>query len=114
MTRILVIRLGAIGDLILTSPAIINLRLSNPDAKIFFLTRPPHSQLLKFCPGIDEIIEFPQDSSLFTLFKIGEYLDKIGFDKVIDLHGNFRSKYLMRHISAPVKIQYRKRRWERL
>ena len=114
MKRILVIRLGAIGDVILASPALLNLKLSFPDAAIYLLTRPKTAGIAKRFAGVDKIIEFPQKGGLIDLFKYGEQLDGYGFDYAVDLHGNIRSKYLMKHISAPVKVQYNKRRWERV
>jgi len=44
---------------------------------------------------------------------MGEYLDKMGFDIVVDLHGNIRSRYLSKHIAAGVRVQYPKRRFQR-
>jgi len=113
MKKILVIRLSAIGDIILTSPAVLNLRLSFPDSIIFFLTRPRTSHIAKLIPGVGEVIEFPENASFIDLFKMGEFLDKMAFDMIIDLHGNFRSYYLMYRVSAPIKVHYGKRRWER-
>ena len=113
MKKILIIRFGAIGDVILTSPAAINLKLSFPETEIFFLTRQRIADLLRLFDGVDEILEFPQKASFRQLFRMGEYLDKLKFDMIVDLHGNIRSKYLMHHVSAPVRVQYDKRRFER-
>ncbi len=114
MKRILVIRLGAIGDVILASPVLLNLKISFPDSQIHFLTRPKTSSIARLFTGVDEIIEFPQKGSIVDLFKSGEHLDDMGFEIALDLHGNLRSKYLMLHVSAPTKAQYHKRRWERV
>ncbi|MEW5925293.1 MAG: glycosyltransferase family 9 protein, partial [Candidatus Zixiibacteriota bacterium] len=111
--RILVIRLGAIGDVVLTSPAILNLKISNPGAKISLLTRSSLAKLASMFPGLDEIIEFPAHASIRDLYLMAEHLDKIGFDMIVDLHGNIRSMYLMKHIAAGVKVRYPKRRFER-
>ena len=89
MKQILVIRLGAIGDVVLTSPAILNLKLSNPGAKISLLTRTYLADLASMFSGVDEVLEFPADASMRDLFLMGEYLEKIGFDMIVDLHGNF-------------------------
>lgn len=113
MRKILAIRLGAIGDVILTSAAVLNLKISFPEARIFFLTRKHTAGLLKQFMGVDEILEFPSKASFIDLFRMGEYLDKLAFEIIIDLHGNIRSKYLMCHIAAPIKVQYHKRRFER-
>lgn len=113
MEKILIIRLGAIGDVVLTSPAVLNLKLSFPEAKIFFLVRRRLAGLLELFAGVDEILGFPENAGFRDLFRMGEYLDTFGFDMVVDLHGNIRSKYLRSHIVAPIKVQYSKRRFER-
>lgn len=114
MKKILIIRFGAIGDVILSSAAAINLKLSFPDAEIFYLTRRRTSGLLPLFAGVDEILEFPKKATIKDLYRMGEYLDNLRFDMIVDLHGNFRSKYLMLHVGAPIKVQYNKRRFERI
>ena len=113
MKKILIIRFGAIGDVILSSATAINLKLSFPDAEIYYLTRQRTSGLLSLFAGVDEILEFPQKATFKDLYRMGEYLDNLRFDIIVDLHGNFRSKYLMFHVTAPVKVRYDKRRFER-
>ncbi len=113
MNKILVIRLGVIGDLVLTSPAIINLRLSYPHAQISLLTRRNLAAMAENLPGLDDVLGFPMKASFRNLYLMGEYLDKLNFDAVIDLHGNLRSKYLKQHIAASVRVQYPKRRFQR-
>lgn len=113
MKKILVIRLGAIGDVILTSAPLLNLKLSFPEAEISLLTRGYLTGLAEMFAGADKLLPFPQKASALDLFRMGEYLDKQNFDMVVDLHGNNRSIYLMKHISAGVKIKYNKRTFER-
>jgi histidinol-phosphate phosphatase family protein len=113
MKRILVIRLGAIGDLLLTSAPLLNLKISFPESEIYLLTRASLANFAVSFAGVDQIIKFPQKATLKDLFQIAEQIDQIGFDMVVDLHGNFRSWYLMRHISASYKVTYKKRRWAR-
>ncbi|UCD94019.1 MAG: HAD-IIIA family hydrolase [Candidatus Zixiibacteriota bacterium] len=114
MKKILIIRLGAIGDVILTSPAALNMKLSFPDSKVFFLTREYVAGLIERFAGVDEVLPLPQRITFRELFRMAEYIEQIGFDMAVDLHGNIRSKYLMRHIAAGIKVQYGKRRFERL
>ncbi|MCP4703036.1 MAG: HAD-IIIA family hydrolase [candidate division Zixibacteria bacterium] len=113
MKKILVIRLGAIGDVILTSAPLLNLKLSFPNAEISLLTRTYLTGLAEMFTGVDRVLPFPQKASAADLFRMGEYLDKQNFDMVVDLHGNIRSFYLMKHISAGVKVRYNKRTFER-
>ena len=113
MNKILVIRLGAIGDVILTSAALLNLKLSFPKAEISFLTGIHLTGLAETFAGVDKVLPFPRKASALELFRMGEYLDKQNFDMVVDLHGNLRSFYLMKHIAAGVKVRYDKRTLER-
>lgn len=113
MNKILVIRLGAIGDVILTSAPLLNLKISFPEAEISLLTRAYLTRLAEMFSGVDKVLPFPQKASALDLFRMGEHLDKQNFDMVVDLHGNIRSFYLMKHISASVKVSYDKRTFER-
>ncbi len=113
MKRILAIRLGAIGDVILASAPLLNLKLSFPQAEIFFLTRADIVPLAEMMAGADRVLPFVRHASPLDLFRIGEYLDSFHFDMLLDLHGNIRSAYLLNHVAASRKIKYRKRRWER-
>jgi len=114
MNNILVIRLGAIGDVVLTTAPIINLKLSFPDSRIHVLTREYTAPLLEHLAAVDDIIALPRKITALCLFKTAEMLDQKGFDLVCDLHGNIRSKIISRYISAPRKVQYPKRRLERM
>jgi histidinol-phosphate phosphatase family protein len=113
MNRILVIRLGAIGDVILTSPSLLNLKLSFPKMQITLLTRRHSAGLARLFAGVNDVVEFPHKASPVDLFRTAEDIDRSGVEMTLDLHGNLRSYYLMSHISAPTKVRYEKRRWER-
>lgn len=54
--NILIIRRGAIGDIIFTLPAYYMLRSNFPNSKISFLVKDVYSHLLAGFPGLDEII----------------------------------------------------------
>ena len=60
-SKILVIRSGAVGDVIMTTPFIKNLRENFPDSEIEFLVGKWSSGVLKDNPHIDEIIEFDDE-----------------------------------------------------
>jgi len=113
MHRILVIRLGAIGDLILLSPAVLNLKLSFRQSEIYLMTRQHLVSLAEMMTGVDRVLPFPPDASALDLFRMGEYLDEIGCDLILDMHGNLRSSYLRRHVASTEAFKYPKRRWQR-
>ena len=114
MKKILVIRLGRIGDVVLCASPVINLKLSFPKSKIIFLTREINEPLVNRFEGVDEIVTMPENISIIELFKTAEMLDRTGIDMVVDLHGNIRSYIISRYISAQVKVRYPKRRRERI
>ena len=55
--RILVIKHGALGDLVQGFDAFAGLRAGRPDAKITLLTSPPFFGLMKMTPWFDEVVE---------------------------------------------------------
>jgi len=71
--RILIIKLGAIGDVIRTTPLFSRLKAEYPDAKFYWITRTP-----EVVPSeVDEILQFTLESII--------YLKEIHFDLVINL-----------------------------
>ena len=58
--NIMVVRLGAMGDIVHVMPAVINLRMVFPSAHISWLVEDKHKDLVECLPGIDEVIVFPR------------------------------------------------------
>ena len=58
--NILVVRLGAMGDIVHVMPAVINLRMAFPSARISWLVEDKHKDLVECLPGIDDVIVFPR------------------------------------------------------
>lgn len=112
--NILVIRLSSLGDVILTSATVLNLKVNFPDSHIVYLTRERYRPLVECFEGIDEIITLPQSAGSIDHFKLALKLDEYDFDSIIDLHGNFRSWLARKIITANVRCVYPKRRIERL
>lgn len=113
--KILIIRPRAIGDVILTTPFIRNLKKTMPDAKIDFLLEPFVAPVLYGNPNINNILVFKRYapkkelpavakmrknemqniSSNVKIFKNNMdmlfYLNRQKYDIVFDLWGNFRT-----------------------
>ena len=111
--NILIIRLGSLGDVILTSPVALNLKIAFPGYRIVFLTKERFADAARLIPGIDELRTIPERISSAALYRLMLDLDAEGFDIVLDLHGNFRSWFLRTLISASHKSVYPKRRLDR-
>ena len=61
---ILVVRLGAMGDILHTLPAVATLRRSFPQARLTWLIEPRWRPLLEGNPAVDEIAEFNRAGGL--------------------------------------------------
>lgn len=81
--KILIVRLGKIGDMIITSSVFDLLKKKYPDISITLLTLEKNRELLKYNPNIDEIFFTNKNLSLyFHLLK----LRKQNFDLLLDLN----------------------------
>ncbi len=112
-SRILVIRLGSLGDVILTSATVLNLKIAYPNSRLTFLTKARFEPLARMLTGVDDVITLAEDASARDYFHLLLALDKQNFDLVIDLHGNPRSWLARRMVSAGNTMAYPKRRLSR-
>jgi len=109
--RILVIRLTAIGDVVLTLPAVSTLRQNFPAAKITFLTTTENAALLRGFRDVDETVAL--DRAAFRSgnpWRIGKEffcllrgLRAGKFLLAVDLQGNGESAWLTRFTGAPAR-----------
>ncbi|NTU69175.1 MAG: glycosyltransferase family 9 protein [Chlorobiaceae bacterium] len=98
---ILIVRLSSIGDIVLTTPVVQELRRAFPGARIDFCTKAPFVQLLAGNPAL---------SSVCT----PEGLMGIAYDLVVDLQNNRRSRALLRGLDIGTVRRYHKRNWKKL
>ncbi len=96
--RILVIRFGAIGDIILTFPAIRALKKAWPDTHITYLTKKHFACLVQPQSSVDSVLCLEPNESIQSLRK---KVSSAGIDGIIDLHVQMRSKALRRFNSIP-------------
>lgn len=112
--RILIIKLRAIGDVIMATPVIENLRAAYPDAEIDFLTERPCYPIVKNHPDLNEVIVFnrshisnlPWHAGLRENLKFIKRLRANRYDLVFDLFGNPRSALLALATGAPVRVGF--------
>lgn len=110
---ILVIRFGSLGDVILTSATVLNLKLAYPNHRLIFLTRETYRAVAEKFYGVDKVETVPNDISTGALFRRILELDSLNFDLIIDLHGNFRSWLTRTVLPANSRQVYPKRRLAR-
>ena len=63
-SRILLIKLSAVGDVVHTIPVLNKLRRRYPAARIDWLATPAIAELLRYHPGISNVIEFARNEWL--------------------------------------------------
>ncbi len=111
--RILTIRFGSLGDVLLTSAAVANLRISFPDHSITYLTKEGFRPLVERFGTVDELITIPDNAGLTDFYRLLARLGEAHFSHIIDLHGNTRSYLTRTLLTADNKVVYPKRRLER-
>jgi heptosyltransferase-3 len=102
--RILVIKLRGIGDVLLSTIVLENLRSAFPMAQIDFLTEKPSRYVLEDNPAVNDLIIFDKTeiSSLGLIKKIREN----HYDLVFDLFGNPRTALVTFCSGARVRVGY--------
>lgn len=114
--RILLIRLSAIGDIVMASPLVGALRRRYPQAHIAWLVQPESRDLLVDHPQLDEVIVWPR-AEWRQLLAERHYLELArrvrafrrelrgrGFDLAIDLQGLMKSGLLAWLSGAPERV----------
>jgi len=104
--KILVIKFSAIGDLVLTVPALRAIHQAFPTASITLLVVKGYEGILRACPYVDEILAlerpFRRSFSLTDLLRTARFLWQLReghFDEVFNFQGNTRS-YLMELVAV--------------
>jgi len=97
--RILLIQLGDIGDVVLTTPTIRALRENHPSGEIFVLLRRFASELLEGCPWVDGVISVDNEKrklreQIAYQKDLLSGLRRKGFELAIDLRAGTRGAFL--------------------
>jgi lipopolysaccharide heptosyltransferase II len=112
--KILIIKLSAVGDVILSIPSIRAIRQKYPDAKISVLVGRKSRKIIRNCPYVDDTIVYEETSkkdSLVSLLRMARILSKEDFDIVVDLQNNKRSHLLAYFSGARIRTGHRNRKW---
>jgi len=105
-TKILIIRLRRIGDVVMTTPAVAVLRRAFPQAMITYLIEEPFRRLVEGHPDIDRVIALPERQKVGELAALVRRIRKEGFDAVLDFHGGPRASFIAFFSGAKRKIGY--------
>jgi ADP-heptose:LPS heptosyltransferase len=104
--RILIIKLGALGDVILALPHIRRISAAHPDAAITVLTAPGYADLLAGEAGLP-VTAFRRRGFL-EMLRLLAWLRRQRFGVVYDLQGSLRSRIMTRVSGASRRIGRRR------
>ncbi|MDO8446305.1 MAG: lipopolysaccharide heptosyltransferase II [Deltaproteobacteria bacterium] len=114
--KFLIIRLGSMGDVVLTTPVIKVLKDRYPDAELDFLVKKEYSNLLAANPNIRKIIPFNskgEHRGVRGLLNAASELREERYTHVIDLHGNLRSRMISALLRGSKTLRYDKQALKR-
>lgn len=126
--KILVLRLGAIGDIIRTMPAVkyINENVFKGKAEIHWIAESHNSVILEGLPYVHKVISLPRKEwqkkfFSFSIFKtvseirnLIKNLRKENYDIAVDFHGIFKSGLLSHLSKAKLRLGYDKKNCKEL
>lgn len=94
--QILIIKIGALGDVILATPSLRMIRKKFPSAHLSLLVDSRFIPLISSCPYLNDIIPFDRDKSRswFWLARFAKRLRREGFDLSVDLQNTKRTHFL--------------------
>jgi heptosyltransferase-2 len=111
--KILVIKIGASGDVVLVTPSLRAIRERFPKAHIAVLVGVESRQILQNCPYVDELIAYNRPfikRSVLNFMKLAADLRRAGFDIVIDFQNSSRSHALAFLSLAPKRFGYKNKK----
>lgn len=113
--KVLVLRLGAIGDVIRTTPMLRELKRMLPDARIDYLVNYNIKEVLEGNPNVDRIIGLKGQiygksfKTLKTFYNAGKEIRREKYDLLINLEPHYLSQMFALWCNIPIVIG-----WDRL
>ena len=118
-SRILLIKLSAVGDVVHTIPVLNKLRRRYPNAQLDWLVTPAIAELLQHHPAISNVIPFTRKgqglsaiAALTDYARLAAKLRAVRYDLVVDMHGQIRTALLARATGAPARVGFGRPRAE--
>jgi lipopolysaccharide heptosyltransferase I len=97
--NILIVRLGALGDLVHTIPAAAAIRTAHPGARIDWLVEKKHSGIIDLVVGIDRIVTLDAPTPAGWI-DVVRRLRQVRYDVALDFQGLMKSAVLARASGA--------------
>lgn len=108
--RILIVKLGSIGDVVHALPTLNALRRKFPQTHISWVVEPKSKDLLVGHPALDELIVFERTRSatrtIAAFVRLLKRLRRAKYDGVLELQGNLKSGLLAWLTGSPVRLGF--------
>jgi len=106
--KILVLRFSSIGDIVLTTPVVRQLKTQLPGAQVHFATKPAFAGLFEASPYVDKLHLL--SGSLGALVR---ELRAERFDFIVDLHNNLRTRLIRLQLPGVPGRAFDKLNWQK-
>lgn len=108
--KILIIRLGSFGDILLTTPLIRSIKRLNPYIQIDFVVKEEFFELLQKNPYLNNIYKYPRVKSQKQI--LINALTGYNYELVIDLQNNLRSREIVRQLHCRI-LRFKKNNFKK-
>ncbi|MGI4736873.1 MAG: glycosyltransferase family 9 protein [Janthinobacterium lividum] len=106
--KILVLRFSSIGDIVLTTPVLRQLKTQVPGARVHFATKPAYRNLLEANPYVDHTHVLSG-----SLGELVRELRAERFDFIVDLHNNLRTRLIRLQLPGVPGRAFDKLNWQK-
>lgn len=108
--KILLVQLRQLGDILLTTPCIRELKLAMPHAKVSFFSHQMGHSILQRNPYLDSVFIYHDSMSLRDQFSLFLRMRKENFDLIVDFMANPRSALWTSLLGAKWSLSFKTRR----
>lgn len=103
--NICVLRLSAIGDVLMALPAIMAIQKKHPKAQITWIVSPIEAQILKNIVGL-ELIIFDKKTAIKSLIGLKKQLKNKRFDLLLHMQPSIRANIISLFVKAKIKLGF--------
>jgi len=105
-SKVLLLRLRRIGDVILTTPAVTALKKSFPRASLTYVVEKPYVRLVEDNPALDRVIALEPRPKARDSWRLIRWIRGERFDAILDFHGGPRTSLWTFLSRARFKVGY--------
>ncbi|MDP2914718.1 MAG: glycosyltransferase family 9 protein [Candidatus Aminicenantes bacterium] len=105
-SKILIVRLRRIGDVVMTTPALTLLKEHFPKARLTYLVEEPYRRLVEGHPALDRVIAIPPQQRFKDFVRLVREVRQERYDVLLDLHGGPRASWITFWSRAKIKAGY--------